>query len=155
MRITILGLPGSGTRALADRLGAELQLPVLHLEDLCHSEQFGSRKLAGVKAVLHSYLKNPGWIMEGNYPALELEKRLKASDRIIALSPAPSKVRAALGWKTWFSRRKEIRRLETLFRLRSEQYGERFLLLHTTGDRCDPLEELRAGEASEPINKGE
>lgn len=114
MRIMLMGLPGTDTADLAAVWGKAYSLPVFHLQDICCQPDGSVRKLSQVQQVLSAMLKNPDWILEGSYPALELEKRIKAADSVILY--APRDLRKKLGFKAWMVQRKQRKNMELLFR---------------------------------------
>lgn len=114
MRIMLMGLPGTDTAELAAVWGKAYSLPVFHLCDLCCQPDGSARKLSQVQQVLTAVLKNQDWILEGNYPALELEKRIKAADSVILYTPGD--LRKKMGFKAWMAQRKQRKNMERLFR---------------------------------------
>lgn len=87
MRIMLMGLPGADTKALAELYRSIYALPVFYLEHICRTEDGQPRDLAVARQVLAAELRNPDWILVGNYPALDLERRLKAADSVVLYAP--------------------------------------------------------------------
>lgn len=86
MKIAILGYSGCGKSTLARLLGEKHQMPVLHLDSVHFEagwvEKQRSVELAEVQAFLDSH---DGWVIDGNYSALEQQRRVEEADRIILL----------------------------------------------------------------------
>lgn len=84
-RIVILGNAGSGKSTLARKLGAALDLPVVHLDRLfwnpgwqeCETEEFRRRVLAA--------MQGERWITEGNYSSRTWDLRLPRADLVLRL----------------------------------------------------------------------
>lgn len=83
-RILILGSSGSGKSTLARRLGATLELPVIHLDR--HFWHPGWVKTPHSDWVAHvkQLVEREAWIMDGNYRST-LDMRMKAADTVIFL----------------------------------------------------------------------
>lgn len=86
MKIAITGYSGSGKSTLAEKLAAGYRVPVLHL-DTVHwlpgwQEREGQEELALVRDFLDS---NGGWVIDGNYSKLEMERRLREADLIVQM----------------------------------------------------------------------
>ena len=87
-RILILGSSGSGKSTLARRLGATLELPVIHLDR--HYWQPGwvpTPEMEWVETV-NQIIQRPQWIIDGNYRST-LDIRLQAADTIVFLDLPP------------------------------------------------------------------
>ncbi|MBQ8599543.1 MAG: DNA topology modulation protein FlaR [Oscillospiraceae bacterium] len=87
MKIAIMGFSGCGKSTLARKLGEQYGLPVLHMDSIHFEENWvekpRERELAEVRDFLDSH--SDGWVIDGNYGALERERRLEEADRIILL----------------------------------------------------------------------
>ncbi|TNE37852.1 MAG: hypothetical protein EP347_07435 [Alphaproteobacteria bacterium] len=83
-RILILGPCGAGKSTLAASLGEALCLPVIHLDKLYWQPGWVESTPEDFSARLEAELKQPSWIVDGNYSNY-LEKRLKFSDTLIHL----------------------------------------------------------------------
>jgi adenylate kinase family enzyme len=66
-RIAILGGAGAGKSTLARRLGAQLALPVLHLDRLVFDPGWKRADAAVVRGRLLATLPADGWIVDGSY----------------------------------------------------------------------------------------
>lgn len=83
-RILILGCAGAGKSTLARRLGALLDLPVVHLDQLWWTPGWVSRSPAEFDRLLAAELAKDRWIMDGNYDRT-LPLRLARADGVILL----------------------------------------------------------------------
>ncbi len=87
-RILIIGSSGSGKSTLARRLGATLELPVIHLDrHYWHPGWVGTPKTEWQNKV-KILVQREEWIIDGNYRGT-LETRLAAADSIIFLDLPP------------------------------------------------------------------
>lgn len=86
MKIAIMGYSGGGKSTLARRLGAQLDVPVLHLDSVHFSADWVERDFAEETADVESFLNtHSDWIIDGNYSLLSEERRLAEADRIIVI----------------------------------------------------------------------
>lgn len=83
-RIAIIGSSGSGKSTLARQLGAELHLPVIHLDKhYWHPGWIGTPE-AEWTARVEEMVQGERWIIDGNYRST-LNMRLQAADTVIFL----------------------------------------------------------------------
>ena len=66
-RILVIGCPGSGKSYFAKRLGAILNLPVIHMDNLYWKKDKTSISREELENKLKPYLKQDAWIIDGNY----------------------------------------------------------------------------------------
>jgi len=68
-RIRIVGNSGSGKSTLARRVGALLNLPVIHLDEIYWCPGWEARPNEDMKRIIHEMMNEyeGGWVMEGNY----------------------------------------------------------------------------------------
>ncbi|ARU45697.1 Topology modulation protein [Corynebacterium silvaticum] len=86
MKIAIMGYSGGGKSTLARRLGAQLNIPVLHLDSVHFSTGWVEQDFAEESADVESFLNtHSDWIIDGNYSLLSGERRLAEADRIIVI----------------------------------------------------------------------
>lgn len=80
----IVGPSGTGKSTLARRLGAQLDVPVIHLD--AHYWRAGWKEPPKDEwsAQVDELLAHPSWIMDGNYSGT-FEKRIAAADTIVFL----------------------------------------------------------------------
>lgn len=91
MRFYVVGGPGSGKTSLANALGAQMHLPLLHLDDRWSglfarprppSWTWPPEAIAAREALVSEYLARDGWVIEGAEPAF-LNAFAAASDLIV------------------------------------------------------------------------
>lgn len=86
MKIAIIGYSGSGKSTLARELGAQYQIPVLHMDSVHWLPGWQERPREEEIALVESFLnENPGWVIDGNYSKLIYERRLEEADQIILM----------------------------------------------------------------------
>ena len=87
MKIAILGYSGSGKSTLARFLGELYALPVLHLDALQFLPGWEVRDAEERAALYRKFIAEypDGWVIDGNYKALDREKRLEEADVILIL----------------------------------------------------------------------
>lgn len=100
MRIAILGYSGGGKSTLAKALGKRYNCPVLHLDCLHFRQGWVERADKEALRVLKPYMKNPNWIIDGNYRNLAQERRLELADHIIILT-LPKSLRLRRAWQRY------------------------------------------------------
>lgn len=86
MKIAILGFSGSGKSTLAQQLGAEHQLPVVHLDSLHFLPGWVERDPQEERALLGEFMDtHQDWVIEGSYSYLHFERRMDEADQIYIL----------------------------------------------------------------------
>jgi len=87
MKIAILGYSGSGKSTLAKFLGDRFDLPVLHLDSIQFLPKWEIRDKEDRAALYRQFLTDhpDAWVIDGNYTALDYEKRLEEADVILLL----------------------------------------------------------------------
>lgn len=83
-RIVVLGSGGSGKSTFSQRLGAILQLPVIHLDAHFWRPGWVEPVRKDWAAQQLDLIQQPGWIMDGNYGGT-LDIRLGIADTVIFL----------------------------------------------------------------------
>jgi adenylate kinase family enzyme len=84
MKILVVGLACSGKSIFARRLGAELKLPVFHMDQLLWQEEWVKTPDKTFKQIQQQILEKDKWIYEGfNLPTLRTQ--VEAADRIVYL----------------------------------------------------------------------
>ena len=83
-KILVIGPGGSGKSTLARRLGAILNIEVIHLDSLYWSPGWSEMPKDKWRAIVQELLKRDSWIIDGNYGGT-LDLRLAACDRVIFL----------------------------------------------------------------------
>lgn len=83
-RIAVVGCGGSGKTLLANRLGALLGLPVVHLDGAYYDVDWRPKPPDEFAALQDELTAQPRWIMDGNY-ASSLHIRLARADTVVFL----------------------------------------------------------------------
>jgi adenylate kinase family enzyme len=84
-RIVILGNAGSGKSTLARRLGANLVLPVIHLDMLFWEAGWREPEAEAFRDRVRAAISGEKWICEGNYARRTFDLRLPRADVVIWL----------------------------------------------------------------------
>lgn len=87
-RILILGSSGSGKSTLARRLGATLELPVIHLDRHFWKPGWTPTPKSEWIETVKQLSQRPQWIIDGNYRST-LDIRLQVADTVIFLDLPP------------------------------------------------------------------
>ncbi len=66
-KILITGFSGSGKTTLADRLGGELNLPVVHIDDKCFNSHHRMKPTEEVVNIISDICSGNKWIVDGMY----------------------------------------------------------------------------------------
>ncbi|KWX00758.1 Topology modulation protein [Carbonactinospora thermoautotrophica] len=83
-RIAVIGCGGSGKTRLARRLGALLDVPVIHLDAVYYDSAWNALPQEKFAALQEELVAAPAWVIDGNY-ASTLPIRLKAADTVVFL----------------------------------------------------------------------
>lgn len=83
-RVLVIGCPGGGKSTFARALGEKLGLPLRYLDLLWHKPDRTTVTREEFDAGLARWLKEPRWIIDGNY-IRTLEIRLAACDAVFFL----------------------------------------------------------------------
>ncbi|MGE0494565.1 MAG: hypothetical protein AB7S38_35475 [Vulcanimicrobiota bacterium] len=83
-RICILGCSGAGKSTLARRLGRDLELPVVHSDQLFWRPGWTPSPMEEFEARMLAEVEKPAWIFDGNY-AGTLGLRLRRAQLVIWL----------------------------------------------------------------------
>lgn len=84
-RIVVVGGPGTGKSTLTRNLGKDLNLPIYHLDGLCHLANWEKRDRNERDKMILEKTNEPKWVIDGTYKAT-FEERVKKSDLIIFLN---------------------------------------------------------------------
>lgn len=107
MKIAIIGSAGSGKSTLARRIGEKLKLPVFHMDTLFWKPGWEAVSTEELTENHDQILKNPSWVIDGNYHKV-WGKRMEAADLIIFLDlPRATCLYRAI--KRFFQYRKKAR----------------------------------------------
>ena len=85
-RVAVIGCGGAGKSTLACRLGRELGLPVVHLDECYWRAAWQPSDAASWEAMQQRLVTADSWIIDGNYLST-LELRLEAADTVVFLDP--------------------------------------------------------------------
>ncbi len=87
MKIAVIGYSGSGKSTLAKFLGEKYDIPVLHFDRIHWLPGWNERTREEKWNITRDFMdKNPQWVIDGNYFAIECERRMEEADKIIFLS---------------------------------------------------------------------
>ena len=82
--ILVIGTPGAGKSILAARLGAALDLPVIHLDALFWKPGWRETPRDEFRALTAELIKREQWVIDGHYGS-SLDVRLPAADTVVLL----------------------------------------------------------------------
>lgn len=85
MKIAVLGYSGAGKSTLARKLGEKYGIPVLHFDRVQFLPNWQERDRAEMRRMVHEFMENPGWVIDGTYSKFEYERRLREADEIVFL----------------------------------------------------------------------
>ena len=108
MKIAVMGYSGAGKSTLARTLGEWYGVPVLHLDRVHWAPGWQERDRGEAHWLLHDFMENPAWVIEGNYTKFEYERRLAEADTVIILE-FPRLICFFRAWKRFFHYRGKTR----------------------------------------------
>ena len=85
MKISIIGYSASGKSILAQDISQTYDIPLLHLDQVNHTENWQERDLDEAINIVENFMKQDDWVIDGNYNKLKKTERLALSDIIIFL----------------------------------------------------------------------
>lgn len=85
MKIAVLGYCGAGKSTLARALGERFGIPVLHFDTVQYTPNWEVRDRAEMRRMIHEFMENPAWVIDGTYSKFEYERRLTEADEIVLL----------------------------------------------------------------------
>ncbi len=97
MKIAVIGYSGAGKSTLARVLGERYGAPVLHFDKVQFTPNWEERDRAEAHQMVHEFMENPTWVIDGTYSNFEYERRLNEADSIIFLNFP----RLACFWRAW------------------------------------------------------
>ncbi|MFG6351623.1 MAG: DNA topology modulation protein [Oscillospiraceae bacterium] len=104
MKIAVMGYSGAGKSTLARMLGERYGIQVLHFDRVHWAPGWQERDRGEAHRLVHKFMENPDWVIDGNYTKFEYERRLAEADEIILLL-FPRLVSFARAWKRYFQYR--------------------------------------------------
>lgn len=108
MKTVVMGYSGAGKSTLARALGERYDVPVLHFDRVHWAPNWTERDKGEVRQLVHEFMENPAWVIDGNYTKYEYERRLNEADEIIILN-FPRLVCFFRAWKRYFRYRGRTR----------------------------------------------
>jgi len=86
MKIAIMGFSGAGKSTLARRLAEHHDVEALHLDTVQFLPNWVIRAEEDKRRLVLEFMdSHEGWVIDGNYSALHLDRRLEEADLIILL----------------------------------------------------------------------
>lgn len=108
MKIAVVGYSGAGKSTLARKLGEWYGIPVLHFDQVHWAPGWQERDRAEAHRLVHDFMKQPEWVIDGNYTKFEYQRRMTEADEIIFLD-FPRLVCFGRAWKRFFHYRGSTR----------------------------------------------
>ena len=87
MRIMILGDVASGKSTFATKLGSELGLPVVHLDEIMNKTGRDRSQWAEIESFIKIEADKPAWVIDGNAFNKDKSYRIGKADLIIVFDP--------------------------------------------------------------------
>ena len=97
MKIAVIGYSGAGKSTLARALGERYGIPVLHFDTIQFTPNWKERDRAEAHRMVHDFMENPAWVIDGTYSNFEYERRLNEADTIVLLNFP----RLVCFWRAW------------------------------------------------------
>lgn len=97
MKIAVIGYSGAGKSTLARALGERYGIPVLHFDTVQFTLNWEERDRAEAHRMVHEFMENPAWVIDGTYSNFEYDRRLNEADAIIFLNFP----RLVCFWRAW------------------------------------------------------
>lgn len=85
MKIAVIGYSGAGKSTLARALGAQYGIPVLHFDTVHWAPGWQERDKGEVHKIVHEFMEQPQWVIDGTYTNYEYQRRMAEADAIIFL----------------------------------------------------------------------
>ena len=108
MKIAVIGYSGAGKSTLARALGDRYGVPVLHFDRVHWAPGWQERDRVEARRLVHEFMEQPEWVIDGNYTKFEYERRMCEADRIIFLD-FPCLICLFRAWKRYFQNRGRTR----------------------------------------------
>lgn len=86
MKIAVIGYSGAGKSTLAKQLGEYYGLPVLFLDCVQFTAGWQLRDREEALSLVDTFMKQDGWVIDGNYRQFFQARRLEEADRILFLN---------------------------------------------------------------------
>ena len=101
MKIAVIGYSGAGKSTLARALGERYGVPVLHFDRVQFTPNWQERDREEAHRIVHEFMEQPQWVIDGTYSKFEYERRLEEADEIVFLD-FPRLVCFFRAWKRYF-----------------------------------------------------
>jgi adenylate kinase family enzyme len=98
-RISVVGISGSGKTTVAARLAAGLAVPHLELDGVFHQPGWQPLPLADFRAAVADFAAGDGWVIDGNYRAVQ-DLVWARADTVVWLDPPRWRVMGQLARRT-------------------------------------------------------
>lgn len=108
MKIAVIGYSGAGKSTLARALGERYSVPVLHFDRVHWAPGWQERDKAEARQIVHEFMEQPEWVIDGNYTKYEYQSRMVEADSIIFLD-FPRLSCFVRAWKRYFHYRGQTR----------------------------------------------
>lgn len=108
MKIAVIGYSGSGKSTLARTLGERYGIPVLHFDQVHWAPGWQERNREEAHRLVHEFMEQPEWVIDGNYTNFEYDRRMSEADKIIFLD-FPRLTCFVRAWKRYFRYRGQTR----------------------------------------------
>lgn len=84
-RVTVIGNGGAGKTTLSQRLAAELDLPLHHMDRIIWQPNWGRTPEEEIRDQIEKIIEQPRWLIDGLGPMWSIQMRLPAADLIVFL----------------------------------------------------------------------
>ena len=108
MKIAVIGYSGAGKSTLARALGERYNIPVLHFDRVHWAPNWQERDREEAHKIVHEFMEQHQWVIDGNYTKFEYERRMAEADEIIFLDFSRLTC-FARAWKRYFLYRGQTR----------------------------------------------
>ncbi len=85
MKIAVVGYSGAGKSTLARALGKRYGVPVLHMDRVYWAPDWQVRDREEACGIVHKFMEQTQWVIDGNYTKFEYQRRMAEADRIVFL----------------------------------------------------------------------
>lgn len=86
MKIAVIGYSGAGKSTLARALGERYGIPVLHMDQVYWAPGWQERDRTEARHMVHEFMEQTEWVIDGNYTKFEYQRRLDEADTIVFLN---------------------------------------------------------------------
>lgn len=86
MKIAIIGYSGAGKSTLAKRLAKGCRIPLLYLDQVNFMPGWAERDSGKAKKIVHRFMEQDNWVIDGNYKQFYQTRRLRDADCIVFMN---------------------------------------------------------------------